>query len=166
MSISLGDDFCSLSLGLLDDLSLNKSSFSGDLIILKLSLSVDLVDKGVGIGLPFTLDSFRFGFNSFDFFLFFHLGQLSLFLFIFSLFQMDLFGFLFFFKIVCQSLVESKSFSFQSCLELIDGCFLHGISDLWSKCYLCNHYSLNLNSFVLKTLVQELHHTLSMSCSS
>jgi hypothetical protein len=57
IGISLDDGLCSISLSFFDDLGFDQFGFSNNLVILKISLSIDLVNESSGLSLPLRLDS-------------------------------------------------------------------------------------------------------------
>jgi hypothetical protein len=92
--------------------------------------------------------------------------EFSSFIFILSLFFLNLLCFNFFLLIVDNSLFESKLLSLESILELIDSSLLHRISNSWIKFDWGNNTSFNLHSFISKTDGHVFFHSLSMLVSS
>lgn len=159
VSIGIGNDFSSFGTSLLDNLSLDKLCFRSDLIILKVSLSINLLNSGNSLCFPLLLDLIGFCLNLFNFQRLLHLLELSRLLNIFSLFFFDLFLTNFFFVIILNSLVIGELLSLQGVLELIDGSFLHGLGDVGGKNDICNNDSLHMDSLIAQVSVKMLKHT-------
>lgn len=166
MRIGFSPDLGSFGLSFLDNLDLNELGLSNDLIVLKVSLCVDLTDVGISLRHFLTSQSFNGGLYLFNLFLFVQLSQRSLLFLVLSFFCMDDLGFFFLFRIILDSLVVSKSFSFEGCLELINGGILHGIGYLSIKGHTGDHHPLYENSFVLEIGVQKFLHALGVSVTS
>jgi hypothetical protein len=129
-------------------LSLDKLGFGSDLIILKVSLSVDLLNGCNSLGFPLLLNLISFCLNLFDFQRFLHLLELGVLLDILSLLFFDLFLTDFFFVIILNSLVVGELLSLQGVLELIDGSFLHRLGDVGGKDHISNDDSLHMDSLI------------------
>jgi len=166
MSISLSSDLCCFSLSLFDNLSLDKFGLSNNLIVLKLSFGVDLVNKSITLSILFTSKSRNWCFNIFNFLLFVQLIQNSLLLSIFSFFQMNLSGFFLLFFIITDSLIECKSFSLKSGLKLINCGLLHVIGDVLIQSDACDHHSFDQNALVGQIWIQKFKHSICVSLSS
>lgn len=166
MRLSFSHDLSCFSLSFLNDLCLNEFSLGNDLVILKICLSINLVDNCVSFSSLLTSQSQNGCLQSLNLFLLVELSKIGLLFLVLSLFQMDLFDFLLLFFIVSDSLVESKPFSLEGSFELVDCGLLHGISDLIIKSHRCNHYSFDQDTLVGEVRVQEIEHTGGMSLTS
>jgi len=73
VSVGISHDFRGIGRGLLHNLSLNKSRLSDDLVVLKISFSINLIDHSVSVGIPLTLSPGNFSFDFLNFFGLLHL---------------------------------------------------------------------------------------------
>jgi len=143
-------------------LCLDKFGFCSNLIILKVSLSINLLNGSDSLGFPLLLNLISFCLDLFDFQRFLHLLELGLFLNIFSLLFFDLLLTNFLFVIILNSLVIGKLLSLKGVLELIDGSLLHGLGDIGSEDDISNNDSLHMDSLIAQVSVKMLKHSMGM----
>lgn len=153
VSISVSNDFCGVGLGFLDNLSFDKLGLSSDRVVLQVSLGVDLLNLGGGLGLPLLFNLVSVSLDLFDLLLLSNLFELGLLLNILSLLFFDLFLFNFFFLIVLNSLLVSESLPFKGVLELIDSSLLHGGGDFLTQDDIGNNDSLDVNTLVTESVI-------------
>jgi len=159
VSICLSDGLSSISLRLFYDLSLNELGLSDNLVVFQICFCIDLIDKSRGLGFPLRPDPRGLGLDLFNLLSFLHLLERGLLVFILSLFFLDLLGLDFLLCVILDPLVVRESLSLQSVLELEDGLFLHGVSDLTVEHHVGDNATLDDDSFIVEVCVQMLLHT-------
>lgn len=125
VGISLSNHFCSLGRSFFLNLGFNQSCLSHNLIVLEISLSINLRDKSLCLGLPLSSYSRSLSLDALNLLGLLHLGQVGLLLGIFSLFFLNLLSLNNFFHIILNSLFEGELLALKCILELENGFILH-----------------------------------------
>ena len=154
VSLCLRNDFGSLSVSLLSRFNLNELGLGNDLIVLKISLSIDLIDECIRVSPIFTLEPRSFGLDALNLLLHFHLPQLSLFHLVLPFLPSLLLFLLDLLPVVSKPLVISKPLPLKGGLELINSGILHIVRNILVQNHRCDDHSLDQDTFVIQILIQ------------
>jgi len=150
VSVSVGYDLGGFGLSFLDNLGFDELCLSNNLIVLKISLCVNLLNLSGRLGLPLLLNLLRVSLNPLNLLSLVQLIKLSLLINILPLLLLDLLFLLLFFLIILDSLFVSEGLSFQGVLELIDSSFLHRGGHILTEDNIGDDDPLHEDSFVIE----------------
>lgn len=159
VGICICNCFSSFSLGLLNNLSFNQSGLSYNFIVRQVCFSVDGINVRFCSCFPITSNLAGIGFNTFNFFSFRQLLESSFLILIFPFLFFNLLCFHFFFRIVFNSLFESKFLSFKSIFELENSLFLHWIRNFLVKNNIGDNNSFDINALIIQVDIELSQHT-------